>query len=96
MVHRCRIIIVLQCDLELLHQGKRLLVDRVVVPHHVLGKAQDLLVFGFRECLLCRLDVDRSGRVGDMSDLGICRFVRSRRRVPTQAGRSWSRLSSVA
>src|SRR5262245_29337624 len=46
-----------------------------MVAQHVLGKGDDLLVLGFLDDLLGRVDVDDARRIGDMGDLRIARLV---------------------
>src|SRR3569623_1496399 len=67
-------VVVFRRDLQLLDEIERLLVDRLVVAHHVLGEGDDFLVLRFRQCLLGGSDVVNAGSVGDVSDLRIGEF----------------------
>ena len=67
-------VVVLGLDVQLLHQGERLLVHRLVVADHVVGEGPDLLVLGLLEGEFSSLNVDLPGRVGDVGDLRVGEF----------------------
>ena len=74
--------VVFRRDVQLLHQGQRLLVDRGVILHHLLGKGANVRILRDRQRLLAGLDVERTRGVRDVRDLRIGRLgaLRKRRR----------------
>ena len=63
-------------DIELLDQREGLVIHRLVVAHHIIGERTHLRVLRFLQRQLGGLDVDRSGRIGNMCNLRVGRFRR--------------------
>src|SRR5262245_10478905 len=75
--------VVLGRDIELLDQRERLVVHGSMVADHLLREGAHGFILGLVEGLFARIDVDQSGGVGHMSDLGVGRVSAATAAVPS-------------